>query len=191
MKAIKSIGKGEEILNDYGPLPRSDLLRRYGYVSSRYAAYDVVEFSLKSICEVMGQEDLDPKLEFLDDLGLLEDGYTVCRAPANATLDEVISDDMKILIATLLASDLRDRKGKPPKPRIGDAEAHALQKLVLSRQAEYATSVSEDREILEKLAPSTSTRRLKMAIGVRLGEKEILQQLSQMASNFFAESGNE
>lgn len=30
MVALKPMRKGEEVLNDYGPLPRSDLLRRYG-----------------------------------------------------------------------------------------------------------------------------------------------------------------
>jgi len=49
MRTIKPIAKGEEILNDYGQLPRSDLLRRYGYVTDNYAAYDVTEISTKSI----------------------------------------------------------------------------------------------------------------------------------------------
>ena len=43
MKTLRPIRKGEEILNDYGPLPRSDLLRRYGYITPKYAKYDVVE----------------------------------------------------------------------------------------------------------------------------------------------------
>src|SRR6266516_5963598 len=45
MKAISPIKKGDEVLNTYGALPRSDLLRRYGYVQSDYARYDVVELS--------------------------------------------------------------------------------------------------------------------------------------------------
>lgn len=51
MKAIKDIKAGEEIFNDYGPLPRSDLLRRYGYVSDRYAQYDVVEVTREMVVE--------------------------------------------------------------------------------------------------------------------------------------------
>ena len=43
MKATKSIKAGEEVYNDYGPLPRSELLRMYGYVTANYAQYDVVE----------------------------------------------------------------------------------------------------------------------------------------------------
>lgn len=49
MRTIKPIPKGEEIFNDYGQLPRSDLLRRYGYVTDNYAAYDVAEISTQSI----------------------------------------------------------------------------------------------------------------------------------------------
>ena len=43
MKATERILKGEEVLNSYGELPRADLLRRYGYITSKYEPYDVVE----------------------------------------------------------------------------------------------------------------------------------------------------
>ena len=43
MTALREIKAGEEILNYYGPHPNSELLRRYGYVTAKHAAYDVVE----------------------------------------------------------------------------------------------------------------------------------------------------
>ena len=43
MRATKDIRAGEEIFNDYGLLPRSDLLRMYGYITDNYSAFDVVE----------------------------------------------------------------------------------------------------------------------------------------------------
>ena len=49
MKALTPIAAGQEIFNDYGSLPRSDLLRRYGYITRNYAKYDVVEISLDLI----------------------------------------------------------------------------------------------------------------------------------------------
>jgi SET domain-containing protein 6 len=52
MKATRSIRAGDEIFNDYGPLPRSDLLRMYGYVTDSYAQYDVVEISSQAIYDV-------------------------------------------------------------------------------------------------------------------------------------------
>ena len=46
MVALKPIKKGDQIFNDFGQLPRSDLLRRYGYVTDRYKKWDVVEIDL-------------------------------------------------------------------------------------------------------------------------------------------------
>lgn len=53
MVALKSIRQGEEIFNDYGQLPRSDLLRRYGYVTDRYKNWDVVEISVDLVFRVV------------------------------------------------------------------------------------------------------------------------------------------
>ncbi|KEF58217.1 SET domain-containing protein 6 [Exophiala aquamarina CBS 119918] len=56
MKATKPISQGEQIFNDYGPLPRSDLLRMYGYITDNYAQYDVVEVSYDLFIEVAGRK---------------------------------------------------------------------------------------------------------------------------------------
>ena len=66
MVALKPIKNGEEIFNDYGSLPRSDLLRRYGYVTDRYKKWDVVEISIASIsssCATIYQLSEDEKNE--------------------------------------------------------------------------------------------------------------------------------
>lgn len=57
MRAIKPIMAGAEIFNDYGEIPRADLLRRYGYVTDNYVQYDVVELPLALICAVGGLGD--------------------------------------------------------------------------------------------------------------------------------------
>ena len=54
MLATKPILKGEEIFNDYGEMPSSDLLRRYGYVTERYKKHDVVEISAEYIAKISG-----------------------------------------------------------------------------------------------------------------------------------------
>lgn len=59
MKAIKPIYEGEEIFNDYGEIPRADLLRRYGYVTDNYAQYDVIELQLGDICQAAGLSNND------------------------------------------------------------------------------------------------------------------------------------
>jgi N-lysine methyltransferase SETD6 len=59
MKATQNIQAGDEILNDYGPLPRSDLLRTYGYITDNYSAYDVVEISADLIENVAASSGTD------------------------------------------------------------------------------------------------------------------------------------
>ena len=54
MISLKPIAKGQEIFNDYGQLPRSDLLRRYGYITDNYKKWDVVEIDAETVIEVAG-----------------------------------------------------------------------------------------------------------------------------------------
>jgi len=61
MIALKNISKDEQIFNDFGQLPRSDLLRRYGYVTDNYKKWDVVEIDVetmtKAACEYNKLDD--------------------------------------------------------------------------------------------------------------------------------------
>ena len=57
MVAIRAIQSGEQIFNDFGKLPRSDLFRRYGYVTDSYKKWDVVEIPLELITEVAGKHN--------------------------------------------------------------------------------------------------------------------------------------
>jgi N-lysine methyltransferase SETD6 len=52
MKATRPILAGDEIFNYYGPLPRSALLRMYGYITDNYAQYDVAELSSQTVYDV-------------------------------------------------------------------------------------------------------------------------------------------
>lgn len=60
MKSIKQVRSGEEIFNDYGELPRTDLLRRYGYVTENYAQYDEAEVPIQTICKAAGLQSATP-----------------------------------------------------------------------------------------------------------------------------------
>jgi N-lysine methyltransferase SETD6 len=59
MRATQDIDAGHEIFNDYGPLPRSDLLRMYGYMTDNYSAHDVVEVSADLIENVAASSGSD------------------------------------------------------------------------------------------------------------------------------------
>jgi hypothetical protein len=51
MTSLRLIKAGDEVLNYYGPLPNSDLLRRYGYTSVKHQAHDVVEINWSTILD--------------------------------------------------------------------------------------------------------------------------------------------
>lgn len=59
--SLREIRQGEEVLNYYGPLANSDLLRRYGYISHKHRRYDVVEIPQSAVAtqvqEVLGLSD--------------------------------------------------------------------------------------------------------------------------------------
>lgn len=52
MIASKAIKKGQEIFNDYGERPRSDLLRRYGYITDSAKKWDVVELNRTAVIQI-------------------------------------------------------------------------------------------------------------------------------------------
>lgn len=130
MRALEPISAGEQVLNDYGPLPRSDLLRRYGYITPDYAQYDVVELSQSLVLEEiqkyrrLGEEDLETrvstpdiysrfpvpdnreKLAYLENKDALEEGYLLERQDSSegtaSTPISVTNDDQ-----TTIPADLR------------------------------------------------------------------------------------
>lgn len=103
-------------------------------------------------------------------------------------MSDILPPELLLLVKTLSMSpqqlEQQKSKNKPPKPSLGQAEATVLQKAVQLKQAQCATSVTQDQEHLAKLSQAGSlerpARRQKMAIQVRIGEKEILHRLSAM-----------
>ncbi|KAA8643251.1 hypothetical protein EYZ11_008502 [Aspergillus tanneri] len=203
MKAIKPISHGNEIFNDYGEIPRADLLRRYGYVTENYAVYDVIEMPLELICKAAGLENADVEnqtsLQFIEDLELLDDGYVIPRPSEGNSVANILPDELVLLLKALTFSPTQLKqqisKNKPPKASFGHAEAVILSKAIQLLQAQYATTVAQDKELLAQLGQSEtsslleeSTRRRKMAIQVRLGEKEILHILSTLLNDYATDS---
>lgn len=56
MIALKDIASGQQIYNDFGQLPRSDLLRRYGFITNNYKKWDVVEVDIETV--IQAAEDI-------------------------------------------------------------------------------------------------------------------------------------
>ncbi|KAK2732385.1 hypothetical protein FQN55_004135 [Onygenales sp. PD_40] len=203
MKSIKPIRSGDEIFNDYGELPRSDLLRRYGYVTDNYAQYDVVELPIQTICRAAGLGSAtpgpeEPRLDFLDDLGIFDDGYSIPRINQPIPLAEAIPEELLIVLHTLIMPldqlDQLRRRNKAPKPTLGLAEASLLAEVIRQSQNEYPTTIAQDAQLLaspganQGYLHSTTERRLKMALQVRKGEKEILSQILGLLEEFIVQA---
>jgi N-lysine methyltransferase SETD6 len=191
MKATRNIKAGEQIFNDYGPLPRSDLLRMYGYVTENYAKHDVVELSHDLLLEIAGIKHNKPKAhwlkkaEQLDELGIIDDGYAIPRPSSEIEkLEEAVPGQLHMLLRALCDENLKAKEA------ITIQEAALLQSALTKRLSEYGTSLQSDKDILHNDASITpsrcSTHRYQMALRVRIGEKEILHLLLALCQSHIA-----
>ena len=181
MRSIKPIAAGEQIYNDYGSLPRADVLRRYGYVTEEYAKYDVVELGDELISQTakeklgLSEEDLNSRLAYLDEQGVVDSGYDVARASSE---EGSFPEELCILLNSLTTAapefEKMQKKDKLPKAELSTAAAELLYTILVRRKAEYAsTSVDALRA---QLADTMIGKRRAMALQVVLGEQEILNE---------------
>ncbi|KAJ6282129.1 hypothetical protein J3E71DRAFT_198694 [Bipolaris maydis] len=189
MKALKPIQAGEEIFNDYGPLPRSDLLRRYGYITENYAQYDVVEIPADLVSQALAHDGLwhEKRIEYLDEQEIVDTGYDIA-ASVPFSLEESLSPELVILVETmLLPSEEFERlqsKGRLPKAeKMTGKAAEILYKIVQARIAQYPTTLEQDLQVSSETQPaqtmSRKERRIAMARAVRIGEKQLLVQTEE------------
>ncbi|KIW90359.1 uncharacterized protein Z519_09004 [Cladophialophora bantiana CBS 173.52] len=202
MRSTKQIRAGEQIFNDYGPLPRSDLLRMYGYITDNYAQYDVVEISHDLLLEVAGKKHAKDatwlnRAQQLEEIGIIDDGYAIPRPAAEAgKLEKAIPGQIHMLLRALCTEAI-----KTPKDTVTIKEAALLQSALTKRLSEYGTSLEADRSVLELLARSEpgnslipsgcDEHRYAMALQVRIGEKEILHQLIGLCQAHIAHKNQE
>ena len=129
-------------------------------------------------------------MAFLGDNDLLEDAYLLERE-AGDTADEKSSttfsefpDDLVLLLKTLLARKDEYKKlavlEKKRETQLVVETAKVMAEVLKARVKEYKTSIAEDKELLQK--ESIQGRR-RMAVEVRLGEKEVLQEAQAYASS--------
>ncbi|KAE8444387.1 hypothetical protein EG329_000587 [Mollisiaceae sp. DMI_Dod_QoI] len=199
MRAIRSISNGDEILNDYGQLPRSDLLRRYGYVTERYAPYDVAELSTESILsffrsniplpqeqfEPLGLPDSNKRIELAQREAVYEDSYDLAHPGPDgpSTPDELLALlyilllDNENLAAIETSKSTLPSRSKLSTGLVGQVLATILQ----LREQEYATTLEEDEALLRA---GNLPHRIAMAVQVRLGEKRVLRKAIQEAATF-------
>lgn len=190
MKAIKAIKAGEELFNDYGPLPRADVLRRYGYVTDNYAKYDVVEVSLDLIKRTAMEElqlsdtEVEARIEYLNREGVLDDAYDISRVPNE---DGPFSDELKIISNALAMSkgefDKITTKGKIPKPELSEHAVNLLYSLLVRRCAMYPSATDQtaaDVASPSKHAIPATERRLAMASAVMREKSKSSEKLRKV-----------
>ena len=114
------------------------------------------------------------------DWELWEETFDITRRAGNETLpddgfDPALLQVMQLLTANDIAfKDMKSAK-KPPAPMITPVIARVLGKALLNRQNEYSTSIAQDHILLQN--PEIHGRH-RMAIEIRLGEKEIIAAAS-------------
>ena len=197
MKATKPIRPAEEIYNDYGPLPRSDLLRMYGYVTENYAQYDVVEISHDLLVEVAGMRDPTKndawlqREEQLDEIGIIDDGYSIPRPPKDTKLEDYLPGNIHMLLRGLCVDANTTRIPKMnAQESISIEEAALLSAVATKKLSEYATTLSQDNAWYHNQY-TRKTKRMELAMQVRIGEKEILHDLIDLCQSHIAEKTNE
>jgi SET domain-containing protein 6 len=200
MRSIKRIREGEEIFNDYGPLPRSDLLRRYGYVTDNYAQYDVVELSTNSIVSSfqtglpldtkanplkLEPADLEARLELAKREDIYEDSYDIAHASQEGPCipDELVAFIYLLIVDNnTVASILSSDSAIPSRSKMTtELLGRAMGNLLRLREAEYATTLEEDDALLNA---GISSHRKEMAVKVRRGEKAVLREAMTEAASF-------
>ncbi|KAF2768489.1 SET domain-containing protein [Teratosphaeria nubilosa] len=197
MKSIKPIKAGEEIFNDYGPLPSADVLRRYGYTTPNYAKYDVVEVSLDFIKDhvedgpqKLQEQDLDERIQYLDDQGVVDDAFDISRVDNE---DGQFPDELCMLLNTLTLSKNEfaklKKKDKLPKPRLEPAAARLLSDICQKRVTNYCKWSGEEAKTLEAVNSKTA-RRKRMALQVLKGEKEVLDEAILALSKQFSQTAD-
>lgn len=181
MKTIKPVKAGEELYNDFGPLPRADLLRRYGYVTEQYAKYDLVEISSDLIKEQarvqlkLSDKNIEERWSYAEEQGVGDDAYDIARVGSE---DGQFPEEFCLLL-NLLATSKPDfekmkKKEKLPKTDLMVEAKKLLRAILVHRYAAYPPTS----------APAGgSTPRFAMAEQVINGEKQVLQEAVDAVSD--------
>ncbi|EWC45056.1 hypothetical protein DRE_06195 [Drechslerella stenobrocha 248] len=176
LTATKDIPAGGTLYTDPGALPRSDLLRRLGAFPQSSARHDVIEIDSTLIISVAGkalsESARDARIERLVDEELLEDSYDI-------EVDGAIPSDILVVVQAFAVDDATFQsyveQERYPKAKKDGRARDVLLEVVRKRREGYRTTGGEDVALLR--GGEMLLRRRRMAVEVRLGEKEILGKM--------------
>jgi SET domain-containing protein 6 len=180
---------GSEVLNYYGPLPTSELLRRYGYVTPQHHRYDVAELPWSLVRTALIQQlsvsedivsDVEAKLEAneeFEEYFIIERDSGEPDSEGQLTYPVQLRDVSPELEEQVKAVFKGIKKQKPElfseKRKRGDDYKSIVAKALTAKLTMYSTTVEEDEELLER---NDLGKRHRMATAVRLGEKKLLRE---------------
>lgn len=186
---------GEQLYNTYGHMPRAELLRRYGYVTS-FAQDDVVDLDLHMIVSAASlyQPHSSDRISFLRkfDEFELDEAYQLGFPRARRTKN--LGSELRRLLNLLRILTLDDqgfkafkKHGVLSRAAIGTPEASVLLNVLLRRLQDYdchrdaklePSIYSHLGSASFTLEPSwlgkASTKRQQMAMEIRISEQRIL-----------------
>nr|OQO15547.1 hypothetical protein B0A51_17414 [Rachicladosporium sp. CCFEE 5018] len=192
MRSIKPIAAGDEVLNDYGALPRADLLRRYGYTTDEYAKYDVVEVAEDLIflpaSKTLGLSTtaLQERLDYLEEHDVLDTAYDIAHCDPKDLSTSPFPEELTTALNTLAlsAQDFKTLKTKSrlTRPDPSERTCELLREMLERRGGLYLHSMTHlDKKEIENIKKKHDylngpfKRRL-MAFEVLCGEKEVLDE---------------
>ncbi|KAH7368632.1 SET domain-containing protein RMS1 [Plectosphaerella cucumerina] len=185
---------GSEILNYYGPLPSSELLRRYGYFTPEHRRYDVVEIpwvlvrtaiqaqlgladaAVAQVESELDEEELEEVFVIERDSGEPDAEGRLSGSPQVREISAELEEQMKAFLKAVkkLGPDLI-----PDKRKRDEIAVAVVEKVLTVRLSQYPTTVQEDEALLA--TPDLPPRK-RMAIQVRIGEKLLLQEAIAFAN---------
>ncbi|KAF3193512.1 hypothetical protein TWF225_010250 [Orbilia oligospora] len=182
--STRDISTGTALYSDPGPVPRSDLLRRVGRYPQSSTQHDVIEIDSTLLISVAGKNlsdsTRDSRIERLVEEELLEDSYDI-------EADGGISSEILIVIQAFSVDDETFQsyatEEKFPKARKDARTRDVILEAIQKRREGFATSREEDIAILGNSGEALG-RRNKMAVEVRLGEKEILRKMEEVVRSW-------
>ncbi|KAF4620915.1 hypothetical protein D9613_000307 [Agrocybe pediades] len=218
MVSTKPIKAGEQIWNTYGDLPNAELLRGFGHVDYLPLPFapgeygnpgDVVEIRadivVQCVLDALNGEATSKKLITSDfeeriDWWLEEGGddtFTIEHPSADpdAPLSILLQSFIKLLLLTDAEFKKAQSKGRPPKPTADARNLRIVCDIFRKRKTLYATSLEDDLQTVKQTSLDATlgmekvpSLNLRHALIVRIGEKRVLQDALNYASEMLQQA---
>lgn len=132
----------------------------------------------------------------------MEEAYVITRPPSGVQLGDAITTELRMLLSALTADVHPATSARNvsdwAKRSLTSSSADLLAATIRRRLADYKTTIKDDDDLLRRLSsdsgtqrpPGVDVNRYRMAVCVRKGEKEVLEQILQLSEHFITSRTN-